>query len=163
MWEELRLHTGAILRVRLFCWGIVFWLGFGQRTPRNFSLGSFWGSGVSSLLLFLPPFLLLLLFWGPARVPFRSFSLLVARTPDFRYLARPELRTHVLFLFCLLFLFLFCLLFLPGSVAVPLLFLPPSALSLSLSLFFLLHACSVLFLEGLRVPSATKLEATTGM
>ena len=56
LWEELRLYTGAILGARLFCWGIVFWLGFGQRTPRGFSLGSFWGSGVSSLLLSLPPF-----------------------------------------------------------------------------------------------------------
>ena len=81
LWEGLRLCVGAILGAWPFCWGIVFWLGFGQRTPRDFSLGCFLGSGVSSLFLSLPPFLLLLLFWGPApaRVPSLSFLLYACR------------------------------------------------------------------------------------
>ena len=41
LWGELRRYIGTIVGARHSCWGIVFWLGFGLRTPWGFSPGSF--------------------------------------------------------------------------------------------------------------------------
>ena len=146
LWEELRLCAGAILGAWPFCWGVVFRLGFGQRTPRGFSLGLFLGSGVSSLFLSLLPFLLLLLFWGPARVPFPSFSLPVGRIPDYRYLDRRELRAHVLTLFSVSSL---C----PGRSPFPL--SSPSFCPLSLSFLFLSCASVACLVVTISLPLST--------
>ena len=88
-------------------------------------------------LLFLPPFLLLLLlFWWPAWVGLPSLLLRVLALAGFRTSGTSTGRSpcqHMSFSFSFS---------LPGSVAVPPLFLPPSALSLSLSFSSLsvLHA-----------------------
>ena len=72
-WGRLRQYIGTFFEARHSCWGLVFWLIFGQRTPRVFSLVSFLfrGPGVFFALLSLPllPLFLLFLFWWPAWVP----------------------------------------------------------------------------------------------
>ena len=98
LWGELRRYIGMFLGAGHSYRGIVIWLGFGTRTPRGFSLGSFLfrGPGFSALLSFL---LLLLLFsGGRLGCLFPPCACCGARTPDFRYLARPELHTPALVL-----------------------------------------------------------------
>ena len=115
----------AFFGARHSCWGIVFWLGFGQTTPRGFSPGRFFlGSGVSSLFLSLP-LLLLSPFFLVAGLGAFACSSSVRPAGRRRTPATCTGGSS------------FCL---PGSVASPSL-LPPSALSLSLSLFSFLHAC----------------------
>ena len=142
LWGELRRYIGMFFGARHFCRGIVIWLGFGTRTPRGFSLGSFLfrGPGFSALLSFL---LLLLLFsGGRLGCLFPPCACFGARTPDFRYLARPELHTLVL----VLSVSSFC----PGR-SPPFsssLCLPSLSLSLSFSLFCTLRACVEMLQPG---------------
>ena len=130
------MYIGAFLGTRRSCWGIVFWLGFGQRTPRGFSLESF-HSGVSVFFFALslspsssplPPPSFLVAGLGVSSCS--SFCVSCRTATDFRYQFRPEpMIAHV---------------FSPLSARVGRLFSPLLLLpSLSLSLSSLLHACTV--------------------
>ena len=99
LWGELRRYIGTLFGARLYCQGTVFWLGFGGRERCGvFRWGLVYGfRGFLFLaLLSLPLPLLLLLSGGRPGCLFPPCARFGARTPDFRYLARPELHMHVL-------------------------------------------------------------------
>ena len=89
-WGELRLYTGAFFGARHSCWGLVFWIGLGPRTPRTFSPGSF-SSGFRCFFALSLPLLLLLLSGGRPGCLFLFFFRSSCRTmADSRYQYRPE-------------------------------------------------------------------------
>ena len=135
------------------CFGGLVWVSWGQALLLGYSVSarfglenaagfrwgrSFRGSGVFFALLSLPPSSSSFFSGGRPGCLFSSFACFGARTPDSRYVDRREHHEHVFSPLCLLSL--------PGSVTPPSL-LPPSALSLSLSIFFLASMHSVTLVD----------------